>query len=334
MEAARRLSVAGNSVLLLCFNNNLSRFLSRDAAHFRAAVKATTVHRFLGDIIRRGGAGLELTSAHASISGDELFDEAYQRLFETAAEALIAEGDLPQFDVVIIDEAQDVLNTQIMNCLDLILAKGFSKGRWLVFMDRGLQSFVYKRLDENVLAHLNSFGTVTVTLDQNFRNPRHIVTEMCRLIHAPAPICRRELTSNVEYRVYADNNEQGKKLRSILVELLRDGVSPRHISILAAKNVEQSIVRLNPPDVGQPIYVLDAKSGTVAKEAITAATISSFKGLENDFIILTDLSAELLTSGWGRSIIYVGMTRARTKLFALVDSAFMRSSTLGNPGKQ
>ncbi len=325
MEAARRLAVTGKSVLLLCFNNNLSRFLSKDVADFGDSVRITTVYRFLGDIIRRGGAGLELASAHTTISGDELFGETYQRLFETAAESLIEEGDLPQFDVVIIDEAQDVLNAAIMNCLDLILANGFSKGRWLVFMDRGLQSFVYKQLDENVLDHLKSFGPVSVVLDQNFRNPKHIVSEMCRLINAPPPICKRELTSNVEYQTYVNNNEQAKKLRSILIELMRDGVSPRHVSILSARNMEQSIFQLSPPDVGKPIYILDRQGGIIPEEAITAATISGFKGLENDFIILTDLTAPLLTSEWGRSVIYVGMTRARTKLFALVESAFLES---------
>jgi hypothetical protein len=45
-----------------------------------------------------------------------------------------------------------------MNCLDLTLTNGFSKGRWLVFMDPGLQSFVYKQLDKIVHSSLRVIG--------------------------------------------------------------------------------------------------------------------------------------------------------------------------------
>src|SRR5262249_42784298 len=55
IEAARRLSEIGKHVLLLCFNNNLSRFLSKDISRLSTTVKVTTVHSFLADVIRRGG---------------------------------------------------------------------------------------------------------------------------------------------------------------------------------------------------------------------------------------------------------------------------------------
>lgn len=50
--------------------------------------------------------------------------------------------------------------------------------------------------------------------------------------------------------------------------------------------------------------------------SITFCTVSSFKGLENDFIVMTDI--EDLESDWWRSVIYVGMSRARVGLHILL----------------
>lgn len=325
MEAARRLSASGKRVLFLCFNHNLSRFLNLEAADSASSIKVTTVHRFLGDIIRRGGYRQQLAEAHARTPMNELFGDVYQDLFEKAAGTLMEENDLPQYDVVVIDEAQDVLNAPIMNCLDLVLDGGFSKGRWLVFMDNGLQAFVYGQMDKNVLAHLKSFGPVHFVLAENFRNPKHIVMEMCEITGSAKPICMRELTSNVEYRVYADEKEQARKLRAILVELLRDGVPARNITLLSAKKTDNATFVRSPPGVGKPICILGADEEAIAQDAITAATISSFKGLENDFVILTDLPTLSENADWARSIFYVGMTRPRTKLFALVEGSFLQN---------
>jgi hypothetical protein len=52
---------------------------------------------------------------------------------------------------------------------------------------------------------------------------------------------------------------------------------------------------------------------------ISYCTVSSFKGLENDFIVLTDI--EELDSEWWRSVIYVGMSRARVGLHLLLSES-------------
>src|SRR5262249_16339184 len=54
-------------------------------------------------------------------------------------------------------------------------------------------------------------------------------------------------------------------------------------------------------------------------EQASWATVSSFKGLENDFIILTDITN--LESDWWRSVVYVGMSRARVRLHLVLPSA-------------
>ncbi|BAR58806.1 hypothetical protein NK6_5648 [Bradyrhizobium diazoefficiens] len=324
MEAAKRLAESGKQVLFLCFNNNLGRFLSKEIAWSRSAVTVSTVYRLLTDTIQRGGLGQELAAVRSTKSDEKLFDEAYPRLFESAAYVLLEENELPQYDVLIIDEAQDILSAPVMNCLDLLLRKGFSNGQWLIFLDDGMQSKVYDRMDQKVLAHLRTLQPATFLIAHNYRNPKDIVTEMCAITGVPIPACKRVINSKVDYRVYKDEAEQSRKLRAILVELLRAQIPASGITILSAKNLAESIFQKYAPDVGKQVVLLDEKT-TVPEDSITAGTVAGFKGLENEFIILTDMSSEMLKSDWGASIIYVGMTRARTKLFVLVDETFIQS---------
>src|SRR5262249_28884484 len=97
MEAARRWSADGKKTLFLCFNDNLQRFLSADAAEVGDRMRISSLHRFLGETIRKAGLSARLAAARASLPETELFEKAYPELFESAASALLEEGELPQF---------------------------------------------------------------------------------------------------------------------------------------------------------------------------------------------------------------------------------------------
>src|SRR5262249_12903412 len=151
--------------LLLCFNEQLGRFLAIDALETAKRVKVSTVHRFMTDVIRQAGLAMRLGSA---ASRSELFDDVYPNLFESAATALLEQGELPQFDVLIVDEAQDVLNAPMMNCLDLVLDKGFNRGSWLIFFDPSFQSDIYNRMSKDVLTVLRQTKPAEFFLWENF----------------------------------------------------------------------------------------------------------------------------------------------------------------------
>jgi hypothetical protein len=248
--------------------------------------------------------------------------KVYPRVFESACATLLDEGSLPQFDVVIIDEAQDVLNGDIASGIELILTGGFSRGRWLIFYDSGLQSSIYRRSDVRVFDRLKSFGAAYFPLSENFRNPKPIVSEACELAGISVPVCRRALVSPVDYRIVTDERDQSKKVRALLLELMREGIKPDQVTILSARQAAQSCVAKFPLDVGKPVHVLERSTGLRPPGAFTLASIAGFKGLENDIIILTDLP-RALTSERSRADVYVGMTRARTKLFAMVNQEFL-----------
>ena len=56
--------------------------------------------------------------------------------------------------------------------------------------------------------------------------------------------------------------------------------------------------------------------GTATLQSITWSTVSGFKGLENDVIIVAGLTD--IESDWHRGVAYVGMSRARTRLHVII----------------
>ena len=55
--------------------------------------------------------------------------------------------------------------------------------------------------------------------------------------------------------------------------------------------------------------------------------LAAFKGLENEIVILTDLF-DAPADERSRADLYVGMTRARTKLFAFVGNVYLEERTM------
>jgi hypothetical protein len=322
VEAARRLAASGRSVLLLCYNKNLAHFLKLDVVKMAPAIRMATLHGFFAETIRAAGLGDLLRGGDVAASS-ETFDERYPEAFESACSILLDEDALPQFDVIIVDEAQDILTFPFLDCLNLVLAKGFRHGRWLIFHDSGPQSELYGRVDPTLLETLRGFGAVTVELRENFRNPKEIALEASRLGEATEPICRRTLRSPVEYRLVDHSKDEAKRLRALLLDLLKDGVSPSCVSILSWLKTAASNVAQHPPDVGKPFRRIDSHAPHDV-HAFTYGTIAGFKGLENDIVILTDLPDRLDDDGI-RAALYVGMTRARAKLYAFVRPAWLEA---------
>ena len=175
LEAAHRLADKGLRVLFLCFNTNLAAYLRSTLRQTKTPIRISTAFRFFASVIKKAGYGERLRAAHASISAKNLFSETYGDIFLEALTAPFSNEPLPAFDVLIIDEAQDVLNAHVMDCLDLILKNGFDNGRWAIFLDSEVQSKVYGRMEQSVLENIRKQRPAEFYLQENFRNPRNFV---------------------------------------------------------------------------------------------------------------------------------------------------------------
>jgi hypothetical protein len=90
---------------------------------------------------------------------------------------LIPFDDLPddrEYDVVLVDETQDMMTADAMDRIDTIIAGGRAKGRWRMFLDPNNQAHVDGEYDEDV-AQLIADEAISVDLDLNVRNTQAIV---------------------------------------------------------------------------------------------------------------------------------------------------------------
>lgn len=63
-------------------------------------------------------------------------------------------NDGEKFDVVIVDEGQDLMNQQAMSKIDKILSRGIESGEWAIFLDINSQADVISPVDKQVLERL------------------------------------------------------------------------------------------------------------------------------------------------------------------------------------
>lgn len=317
MEASHRLSAAGKKVLHLCFNAQLAAVLDRERREKDGRFRVRTLHGFMGRHIRSAGIALRNPSLS---DAPQYFEQEYPILFEEACLMLLEENELPQYDVLVIDEAQDILNDKTLDCLSLVLAGGLQHGNWAVFLDPDAQANVYGRFDKKSLDTLRGFGAVTVELSENFRNPKKVATEAYSVIEHPPPICRRQLDSTVEYMQTSSNKKAAAKLLALLVELIRDGISPSDIALLSFRKMGDRLFDRFPPDVGKAL--LPPAEIIATQDAVSVGSISGFKGLESEVVIVTDVPDQL-TDAWQRSLFLVALTRTRTKCFVLASEEFL-----------
>ena len=325
LEAARRLGKQGLSVLFLCFNRVLGEHLKREVSQDDGEIHVWSLHQFMRDTMLNAGMGDRLHDAERNTEDTgRLFGEIYPDLFETAVLELAETGEFSGFDVLVIDEGQDILFSPTIDAIGMVLKGGLSDGRWILLYDPDLQSELYGRMDARVIDTLNQYHPVRLGIHENFRNPEPIVDEMCRVTNIEKPLCRRKFYTRMDYRSYASKPEQGKKLRAVLIDLMSEGVPASSITILSGCRREDSCVEKYPPDIGKNIVFIKGETLKMIDEnSVTACTVSAFKGMENEIIILTDLPVPRDEGNWERSIVYVGMTRARTRAYALVSPEFL-----------
>ncbi|MEQ8246204.1 MAG: NERD domain-containing protein [Alphaproteobacteria bacterium] len=313
LEAARRAANDGRKVLFTCFNKNLAR---RVRAQLKGSgVEVESAYRLITDLIKKAGLAGQLGAAHSQENSEKLRD-TYQYLVEDAATILMEEDEWPQFDFLIIDEGQDVLDVPTMNALDLLLAGGLENGRWLLTYDPGLQAKIYNNFNDAVRKHLSGTTPAIFSLTENFRNPRPLIAELYRILDSDPPQCRRVTGDRVEYVSYRTPEEQLRKLRALLAEILRSGIEPDRVAILTGCRVEDSSLANLSSFSSMPI----ARVEDQVSEKIGLSSVASFKGLEADIIILTDVPWLGSDATWAHATIYVGMTRATTKLFAVLSN--------------
>ena len=306
LEAARRSSSAGKAVLLLCFNRLLGRWLSQQPIAQCEAVTAGTFHQYL-----LGFSGIALPpDPDDTFWKVDLPDAAIAKLLDGHSGA-------GRFDILVVDELQDLISPSYLDVLDLVLKGGLSAGNWMLFGDFERQMLYGQDRDaaEDLLrGRLGAFAKCSLRV--NCRNTPRVAT-LSHLLGKLAPNYSRVLRPDDRIEpvitYYATPSQQRKQLVSTLERLDRDSFSGEDIVILSPKAGSRcaaaSIAEKSWADRIAPYE-------HAAPDQIRFTTIQSFKGLDSPAIVVTDI--EHLAGELFSSLFYVATTRSLERLCIVV----------------
>ena len=219
--------------------------------------------------------------------------------------------------MLVVDEAQDIFNEDPLDFLDEITVRGLRSGRWAIFGDFTRQALFDVHASPEILTEYCSNFT-KAQIRQNCRNTKRIATEISLLSGFDSPPFR--LTSEegepVDYSYYRNAVTFANSLEAAVTRMLDQGISPEDILVLAPRRLENSALADIRRLAGR--HLVDCtETRDLDRRSIKFSTVHAFKGLESQVVILADIND--VDSDRAQSLLYVGMSRARSLLVLIVD---------------
>jgi len=310
IEAARRAVHQEKKTLLLCFNRYIAQWIKTQFSETDFQnLTVSTLHALMLNLCRK----------KPPASADSEFWTV--TLPEQAVSALLAESSkqTEPFDVMIIDEAQDILRPDYLDFLDLYLAGGLASGTWNMFGD-----FAFQQIYSAATMQLNDFiiqrceKTPVYTLGINCRNTPRIAA-YAPLLGGLTPdyckILRPDDNIKPELIFFNDEDHQRDILAKVLLNFReKEKFKGSEIVILSPSADTCCSSSLPAPwkDRVKPFRL-------VSSGHIRYCTIHSFKGLEAPVIIVTDINRIIDTES--RNLLYIAVTRSLSRLVLLIQDA-------------
>lgn len=320
LETARRAVAEGKKILLLCYNALLGDWLKAETASFSVDPTALRCGTFHGLLVEISG---EKPAKGAN-------SEYWRKDLPTSvSDRLLDDGRTwPTYDMLVVDEAQDLLEEDYLDVLDLLVKGGLAGGHWAFFGDFERQAIFLSEGGggaKQALEHLfkRAPGQVNFSLRINCRNAEPIA-ETLALTSGLSPGYKRVLHdiegSAVDPLFYGSPAEQEKCLAAALLDL-KEILKASEIVVLSMRNDEFSCAgNASTEQIGARLVPIRQVKDM---QSIPFASIHAYKGLEAPAVIITDI--ESLDQDRTRALLYVGMSRARIRLFMLMHESCRNS---------
>jgi hypothetical protein len=222
-----------------------------------------------------------------------------------------------KFDLVVVDEAQDIMNVDDIDCLDGLIKGGLEKGRWRFFLDENAQAGIIGKFDKCVFQIIKDYSSTIQKLSQNCRNTSQIVLETEDTTEAYIGKTRIEDNGpKVQYKKIKNDSEEVVEIGKYLEKLVTSEVPLNEIAILSPVRYEKSIIRNIEPYWKKAIENINADNiCSKYQRHILFSSIKDFKGLERKHILIIDTDLLPEDNNLFKSFLYVGMTRAQINLW-------------------
>ncbi len=314
IEAAKRAASEGKRVLLICFNRLLADWM-------KLAMRDVNEKR--GQLLRVAhlhGLLREIAGNSVAIRNDREF---WSRELPNRVVDCLLEDDcsVPPFDLLLVDEAQDILVDDYLDVLDLLVAGGLAGGHWAFFGDFDRQAIYLTGGSRTAATMLESLlqrspHHTNFTLRINCRNAAPIaetLTLACNVRPGYTRFLHEMEGGGVDPLFWNCGEDQEALLNSAASELRR-AFHADEIVILSLNADEKSCAgHLADREPGK--FLPLRQLGTTGASSICYTSVHAFKGLEAPAIILTDI---MRLDEQARALLYVGMSRARVRLILLM----------------
>jgi len=232
--------------------------------------------------------------------------------------SVIAADEIPgttQFDVIVIDEAQDLMNFTALEHLEGAINGGWSDGRWVMFMDQNRQAHLYGDFDPEALQFVQSFSPVPASLRTNCRNTREIVFNTRAFTGADTGVAAAGKGPEVQFIPVPDVESETAALERHLRLLREQEVSAGHVTIVSMRgDWNTSAARgLRAARKGKLRLIDENVAADWPSDELTWASAVDIKGLENRFVCVIDIDS--LESESDIDLLYVTLSRPRAGLW-------------------
>ena len=196
------------------------------------------------------------------------------------------------FDILIIDEGQDLCQMSSLDILDQNLSKGLEKGRWRWFGDPNHQVSPSFPIEPDAFDYLKEIRNSSFKLNENIRNTPNIVKTVEEYTKANVGIAKPKGIGGIfKYEEVEKIEEKFNILFYYLKEWLGKENSARRtdVTILVSSQSEIKLIEdyLNSKNFRSETISINTMKAK--REAITISTVENFKGLDCPIICVWGL---------------------------------------------
>jgi hypothetical protein len=323
VEFAKREATRGDRLLFVCYNKLLANKLKMELSDFSDRITVDYFLDHLEQIVLKSPLKEEFVAIKSKVdsgnnSGEK--DQFYTKTVPDYAELALTDRRELEFDLLIVDEAQDLIRSRFLDLMDYLLRGGLGSGRWVLFGDLFGQKIFSDLTAEEMKAEINTRSPyhTQFSLMVNCRNTRNIGKDTCKLAGFDEPPF---LTSSVtgppvDYKYYAEVSEVPKILGELVRKLAAEGIQRESITILSGRTFVNSFPDTPTNKFRFKLCDITKDPKGSEKDAVIFATIQAFKGLESPVVIMIGMND--LESDRAKDLLYVAMSRAIIRLFMVL----------------
>lgn len=299
VQRAIKLNKEGERVLFLCYNRNLAVDLARNTKELK-------------------NVSFYTLDSLACKKCNTIWDKVSYYDLKDVLETEILEGTF-EYQHIIVDEGQDFgrrnpEDSDIRSAI-LELLSDYGSGS---YGHEGTSFFIF--YDKNQLVNSKALPVYLqnvdskLTLYRNCRNTKNIAKTAYELLSVAPTLHERAWVGDLtSFIFYSGKDEQIKRLDNV-IDSLAKGASSERVIISCSDSLQYSALQekiQTEPDGRNYSYRSNGKRTRLF-------TCSTFKGLEADDVIISDISDKSFEIG--NYDFYVAASRAKKRLFVLIDT--------------